>query len=342
MALSPEAGWLPKLPLALGLFYLVGPIDLIPRRLHWYGFLDELFFLLFGLFVARVLTPEIPGPGLAPISLVRRVQFRLRILQADLGNFYLLQHRRESGFVITAKNSGSHWLKCMLNHAFSAEFGVPPPRFVTGPSADYLVGRGGMKRPFPDLPHIATSHTIPSVFFAWRHAFRIVPPRPVVVMVRDIESAICSNFLKWHWRYGGTLADYVRGDPTGRRHVADAWWYIHFFNRWGDVARAHPRRVLVVRYEALVAEPARWLMAVAAHLGIPLGAEALEAGLAFVDREKMRASQDREHGEVVIPEAERRASVHLSREDRAVLHAMLKSLLRHDFGYGYGGGRDAS
>lgn len=318
-----------KLPLAIGIFYLIGPIDLIPWRTHWYGFIDELGIFTLGLVLARVVTPEGPEFALLPPGMIARWQFRLRILQADLGNFYLLQHRREDGFVITAKNSGSHWLKAMLNHALAAEWGVAPPPFSTGPSADYLVGRGGMAKPHAHLPHFAMSHTIPSAFFAWRYAFRLVPRRPVVVLVRNIEAALCSNYCKWGAQYGVDLDAFMRGDPTGKRHVADVWWYMHFMNRWRDVAEAHPGLVLVVHYEELERDPGAWLARIARHLGVRLRPEALAAGLRMADRAAMRAAQDPGHDEIVVPELQRRRRVQLSERNRQALRAVLRRHLRH-------------
>jgi len=335
LALGRDTGIWAKLPIAFGLFYLVGPLDLIPRRTHSYGFLDEVFFLLGGLFLGRLLAPAFPRPRAIAPGLVERLQFRLRILQADLGNFYLLQHRREDGFVITAKNSGSHWLKFMLNNALARQFGLPPPPCSTGPSADYIAGRPGRVVFGPGVPHFATSHTIPSGFFALPFAFRLVPARPVVVLVREIGEAVCSNYLKWRDQYRGTLQEYVQGDPTGRRHIADVWWYVHFFNRWGDVAGAHPGLVLIMRYEDLRAEPERSLRAIAAHLGVPLSEAALAAGLAFYGRDAMRARRDTGHAEAVIPDEAERAQVRLSLRERMILHAVLARHLRHDPGYGY-------
>ena len=52
------------------------------------------------------------------------LQFVVRVLCADLANFFLLQFRSVDGFLITGKNSGTHWLKLMLSCAIAEEFGV--------------------------------------------------------------------------------------------------------------------------------------------------------------------------------------------------------------------------
>ncbi|MDX2290695.1 MULTISPECIES: sulfotransferase, partial [Streptomyces] len=107
--------------------------------------------------------------------------------------------------------------------------------------------------------------TIPSALQPWL-ARRFARRPPIVVMVREIHAAMLSNYGKWAEQYPAALAEYARGDPSGRRFIADAWWYVHFFNRWGAWAAAEPGRVLLIRYEDLVADPATWLARVATHL----------------------------------------------------------------------------
>ena len=49
--------WPSQAALAIGIFYLVGPIDLIPGRTPFIGHLDELAFLVLGLVAAHRLVP---------------------------------------------------------------------------------------------------------------------------------------------------------------------------------------------------------------------------------------------------------------------------------------------
>src|SRR5262245_22304229 len=162
----------------------------------------------------------------------------------------------------------------MLICAVTKQYGVPPPRRSSGHEADRIIGHPRWPRP-ARVPRIGSSHTIPSIAFSWTWLVRELPHPPVVVLVRDIEQAMRSNFIKWRKHYGASTAEYVRGDPLGRRYVADIWWYMHFFNRWGDVARAQPGKVLVVRYEDLQASPSIWLRRIAAHYGIQLSRTAI-------------------------------------------------------------------
>jgi hypothetical protein len=119
--------------------------------------------------------------------------------------------------------------------------------------------------------------------------------------------------------------------------VADAWWYVHFFNRWGDMARAHPRQTLLVRYEDVRVRPEFWLRAVAAHFGIALGDAAVAKGLEFFGhdtiRERLGRAQDATIA--VVPDREKRAAMRFGAAELAVLDDIFRRHLRYDFGYGY-------
>ncbi len=260
-----------------------------------------------------------------------RHAFGFRVLRADLGNFFFWQFREVDGFLISGKNSGTHWVKFMLSVALAHSAGVAPPTHTSGRAADAVIGHPRWGRQHADLPFIGSSHSIPSGAFAWRLApFR---PPPVVVLVRDIRDALLSNYVKWRDDYGMSLGEFARCWPTGRKLVADVWWYIHFFNRWGDVAAAWPGRVLFVRYEDVRADPGTWLMRMAAHFGVTLGAEDVAAALPYRAHEAVRAKLDPGETEIVIPEAELRRAIRFSDADLAYLGEVFRRFLRHDLGY---------
>jgi hypothetical protein len=253
------------------------------------------------------------------------------VLRADLANFFLFQYRAVDGFLITGKNSGTHWVKFMLSCAIAAQHGVEPPRFSSGREGDAIIAHPRWAPRHDNIPRIGSSHTIPSAAFAWR--LKWLRPKPTVVLVRDIPAALLSNYVKWRAQYGVGLSEFLRGAPGGKRFVADIWWYIHFFNRWGDVARAWPGRVLFVHYEDVQAAPALWLERMAAHWGVALDARSIAAALPYVDREAVRARLDPGDLETVIPDDEDRAMVRFSAADRAALDRLLRRHLRHRLGY---------
>src|SRR5215510_1771769 len=117
-------------------------------------------------------------------SLWQGLQFFARVLQADLANFFLLQYRDVDGFLVTSKNSGTHWLKFMLSCAIAEQYGVPPPRRSSGHEADRIIGHPRWPQR-ARVPRIGSSYTIPSIAFTWTWLVWEMPHPPVVVLVRD-------------------------------------------------------------------------------------------------------------------------------------------------------------
>ena len=268
-------------------------------------------------------------------TLWQHVQFVIRIVRSDLANFFLYQYRGADGLLITGKNSGTHWLKFMLSCALAKQYNIPRPRHSSGTHANDIFGDLLRPRSHPRMPRIGSSHTVPSVIFSWNWLTRVLPHPPVVVLVRDIKAAMASHYLKWQGRLEEPLCRYVRGDPSGQRYKADVWWYIRFFNRWGDAARANPAKVLVVRYEDLEAEPAAWLRRIATHLRLDLHDDAFAEALRGVDRNVIRSLADPGDTETVVPPDGASASVAYSRTDLEFIHNTIARYLRHDFGYEY-------
>lgn len=264
-----------------------------------------------------------------------KAQLDRQALRTTLSNFHTLSHGKVvDGFLASAKNSGTHWVKFMLSNAMAAQWGKPPPARTTGEAADDFIGPAKTKRRYPDLPNIGRTHTIPSALLTGGIGKAVAPLKPTVVLVRDIRQAMLSNYVKWRDDYGVSLSEYVRGAPEGKRYIADVWWYVLFFNRWGDLAK-HGAPVLVARYEDIQQDPAGQIRRMAEHWKLNLGEDAIAAGAAASGREKMRALQDPNFQEVIIPKAEDRARVAFSPEDLAFLDAVFARYLRHDFGYGY-------
>lgn len=286
--------------------------------------------------------PAAPSPAAPPAKTVLAVhrplarrhalEFAVQVLRADLANFFMLHHRHLHGFMVTAKNSGTHWLKYMLSCALAHDWGVEPPARTSGREGDAIIGHPRWAPRYSDKPRIGASHTIPSIAFALPGLRSILRVKPTVVLVRDIRQAMLSNFLKWN--YGASMEEYVEGKPGGKKFIADVWWYIHFFNRWGDIARAQSERVLVVRYEDIQADPAHWLRRVGAQYGFHLSDAAIAAGLAFTGRDAIRDRLASETDRRIVPEDEKRAAMSFQPAHLAVLEDIFRRHLRHDFGYG--------
>jgi len=318
------------LALALGLGYVVSPIDLLTDPRPWVDHADEAGVMLAAVAAAFLLAA--PARHAAPRSpLPAWLQFRIRVLRADLGNFFFIQHRHVDGFLVTAKNSGSHWLKFMLSAGLAHKHGLALPAYSTGRQADSIIGHPKGKARIPGVKLIGTTHTIPSALTRFIPGYLVRQP-PIVVMVRDIPAAMLSNYNKWRLQYPSTTAEFAAGDPSGRRFIADAWWYVHFFNRWGAWAAADPARIMLLRYEDLMAEPALFVARAAAHLGLAFSAEDLAAALAFTGKDAIGARQDPDAGETIVPDPQA-TRLRFSAEDEIQIAAILRRYLKCGLGY---------
>ncbi len=260
-------------------------------------------------------------------------QFGVKILRADLGNFFLYEHRKVDGFLITAKNSGTHWLRHMLSHAMAHQYGLKPPAYASGETSNSIVGHPNDLRLPPGVPRIGSSHTIPSCAFGWRWLNRLAPHKPVALLVRNLESAMLSHYVKWRETYGVSLSDYVQGDPAGKRFFGDIYWYVHFFNRWGAAMQACPDKFLLLRYEDIQQNPAAALNAISSHYKLGLSKAAIAAALPYVERDTLAARLDPNFNETIIPAADARTGIAFSGADKAQLRATLARHLRYDLGY---------
>ena len=262
--------------------------------------------------------------------------FRLHCLNRDSTNLALLKYRDWQGYMVTGQHSGTHWIKWMLSHAIAHHYGVEPPRYFNNSSSNEVIGHPKHKRIHGSLPRIASSHSIPPYALEWGWLRAVAPLPPYGVVVRDIRDVMISNYEKWRESYDVPFSRYVAGDPTSKAYVCDVWWYIRFLNRWGEVARRYPKETLVLRYEDFQADRRAALERLARHLGLSLGADALDAGAAAGAKEVMA----RHHDPAVKEKALRMdglPAATFSEADTALLQGILDRNLKHDFGYGYCG-----
>jgi hypothetical protein len=264
-----------------------------------------------------------------------RVALFWRAMLINLSNFHLIQYRDVSGFLVSGKNSGTHWLRYMLSHAMAQRYGMAPPSFSSGRSSEDFVGHPRWPRKHPNLPFVSSSHNLPSSVLSWAWVRWLFDLPPVVVLVRDPKEAMLSHFVKWREVLSLSLRDYICNSSTKRKQLADGWWYIDFFNRWGRMAKAAPNYVLVVRYEDLQKAPEYWLERISEHLGLGLDAAAIGAAMEVSTREAVRSTLDPAYGETIVPDAGERARAQLPPLENAVLTEQFADHLRYDFGYGH-------
>lgn len=257
-----------------------------------------------------------------------------RDLENDLQAFHLVRYAASvDGFLATAKNSGTHWLRFMASHAIAHRLGLNPPETSSGPGSDAFIGHPKHARVHPKAPRIGSSHNIPSRLITVAAEVGMLDLPPTVVLVRDPREALASYYVKWAETYDlGTFSDFLRRPAPGKKKIDDVWWFVRFFNRWGALAAALPDRVLVLKHEALKADPGAGVRRLWAHFGVRLDSDDVAAAVRVSSKAAVAAKLDPAYGETIVPSEAKRAVV-WSDEDRAFLSALLRGHLRHDFGY---------
>ncbi len=262
--------------------------------------------------------------------------FRLHCFNRDCFAMAMLKHRDFQGYLVTGQHSGTHWIKWMLSHALAHHHGLEPPLYFDNASASSndFIGHPKLPRRYPDLPRLATSHSRPPYAMQWSWLRHLLKLPPYALVVRDIRSVLISNYEKWRDRYAVPFSEYLKGDPWDNKYITDVWNYMHFLNRWGEIAGRYPAETLVLKYEDFQADPVAALARLSRHFGLNLTAADLEAGAAAGAKEVMAKHQDPAVAERALrPDGQ--GETRFSDEDLALLKGILERNLRHDFGYGY-------
>ncbi len=261
-------------------------------------------------------------------------RFQARCANRHSTNLAILKYLNFQGFLVTGQHSGTHWIKWMLSHALAARYGVAPPKYFNNSSSNDLIGHPKHPRVHPDLPRVASTHSIPPYALEWAWLRRWRRPPPYAIVVRDVRDVLISNYEKWRADYQTSFASYVAGDPLGRKFVCDAWWYVRFLNRWGAIASRYPAETLVLRYEDFRADPLANLQRLARHFQLDLRSDDLRAGVRVGSKEIMARHQDPHVRETPV-RLDGAGDTRFSQRDLARLGAILDRHLRHDFGYRY-------
>lgn len=260
--------------------------------------------------------------------------FRWHCRRHDASNFALLKHRHFDGFLVTMKNSGTHWLKHMMSTALALELELPLPQFADQPSRDDFISHPRHPRRYPQAPRLASTHSIPHAWFDSPALRACVKLPTYAVLVRDLRAALVSNYEKWKDDYGVSFKEYLRGDPRGQRYVFDIWGGIHFLNRWGRVAQRFPAATLEIRYEDLQASPASVLGAIFEHFNITISPRHLAPAILSGSKQNMVAKAVPVAPEQRVVRADERAPTSwFDAEDREYFDHVVACCLADDHGY---------
>lgn len=248
-------------------------------------------------------------------------------------NLSVLRHRRFDGFLVTSKNSGTHWVKYMLAVALADTYGIPRPRYFSEKAVRPYIG-GAKDRPtFSALPRLAFSHTIPHRLADWRWARKLANLPPYVLCVRHPMSILASHYAKWEYMLNIDWFNYLRGDPAGKAFRCDLFWLARFWNRWGTICARYPDETLVMHYEKTRADPRAALTAIARHWNIVLTPDSIDTALAEGTKEAMAKKTDPDGEPNVLQNRSTKLSELFTEEAWDIYRGIVRAYFRHDLGY---------
>lgn len=261
------------------------------------------------------------------------MSYAARVWKDNWTNFSVLRHGAFDGFLVTSKNSGTHWVKYMFAVALADTHGIPRPAYFSEQAVRPYIGWPKDPPAFPQLPRLAFSHSIPHALAGWGWARRLAGLPPYVLCVRHPMAILASHYAKWEREIEASWPDYLRGDPDGRRYRCDIYWLARFWNRWGEIGARFPDAVLRVHYERALEDPRGTLAAMAEHWGIVLSREAIAAAVAEGTKEAMAQKVDPEAEPNVLQNREESLQVQFAGEAMDLYARQVRRLFRHDLGY---------
>ena len=283
-----------QIALAIGLAYMVGPIDLIPGRTPFIGHLDELAFLVVGLVAAHKLVPQEQAGQQAGTAGPRRGD--RSSAQSVSPNFFLVGAPRcgtTSLFAALGQHPDVFCCPVKEPNHFATDRNAKPAVIASAQRRGALLTAGapGMKV----LPRVATTpdfDTYLRLFDGWsgEHAVgeastsylvsttaaaeiaRRRPDARIIVVLRQPVERTRSEYLM-HAQLGRTLASIdpdadASGEADGMSFatIVEASLYAPQIRRYLDVFGRE--QMLFLRFEDLVAAPATVMRAVFGHIGV--------------------------------------------------------------------------
>ena len=184
--------------------------------------------------------------------------------------------------------SGRTWLRVMLSRFYQVKHGL---------SENALIGFDNLKRINPAIPSVIFSHNnyLRDYTKNW-HSKAHFQGKRIVLLVRDPRDVAVSQYCQWKFRMRPakkllngyppdgadiSLFDFVMNPDCGVPKI------IRYFNGWEE-AMPELKDVLLVRYEDMRTDTARWLGEVLEFIGTPGTEEEVRAAVEFAAYENMK------------------------------------------------------
>jgi hypothetical protein len=261
------------------------------------------------------------------------MSYATRVLKDNWMNFSVYRHRAFDGFLVTSKNSGTHWVKYMLAIALADTHGIERPKYFSEEAVRPYIGWPKDSISLLQLPRLAFSHTIPHRLVDWGIVRRLAKLPPYVLCVRHPMSILASHHAKWEYDIKVDWLEYLRGDSNGSRYRCDLFWLARFWNRWGKFEAASPDSILRVQYEATRVDPKGILESIGRHWGYNLKPEAIDAAVAAGTKKAMALKVDPNAEPNVLQNRKQSLAELFSGEAMEIYAARVRELFRYDLGY---------
>ena len=179
--------------------------------------------------------------------------------------------------LVSYPKSGNTWVKFMLAHALT---GVPASFDATEEAIGTIGGDMDVPGLLPGGGRILKSH---ESFSAGVRA-----PGPVVYVVRDGRD-VAVSYYQQSVRKGPDPGEFSSFLPRFAAGELDGYgpWGVHVTS-WLDGRVARDERLLTIRYEDLLEDPTGGLQQTLEFLGVPVGADVVEAAVEANRFEEMR------------------------------------------------------
>lgn len=248
-------------------------------------------------------------------------------------NFSVLRHGAFDGFLVTSKNSGTHWMMYMLSVALAETYKIERPKYFSENALRPYIGFPTDAPVFPQLPRLARSHTIPHRLLDWQWARRLAGLPNYALGIRHPMAILASHHAKWEYETQVSWLEYLKGHPGGKRFRCDLYWLARFWNRWGDIVAAYPESILTLHYEATRQNPRAALQAIAQHWGVHLTPDAIEAALFAGSKAEMAKRADPDGEPNVLQNRAQSVADLFTGEAMDIYAEHIRTLFRHDLGY---------
>ena len=266
------------------------------------------------------------------------IHFYLHSLNRDIGNLSILKYRDFDGYIVSGQHSGTQWFKYLLSCAIAHKFDLPIPEHTSNSHSNDFIGHPKHQRKYPQTPRIASTHQIPHSLYDSRILRKFLSFPNTVLLVRDIRACLVSNYEKWKVKYDVPFSTYLLGDISEKKYVADIWWFMHFFNRWGRVIKRFPEKNLVINYEKLQEDTLGEIKKVFNHFDLDVSDESILFAINEATRDKMsvKTGEDYKLGEGhFVRQDKRHFSEWYTESDKEMLKSILENNLIYDFGYDF-------